>query len=227
MEAPFLPFSGVPTQAIASGMTSNFKLILLSLTAILAAGCPVRKPREQLSALADRSYVDLEPGWRVRVVIPILKSGKFKMQVEEIHTERGTVALKTGSDFVGYEVDYYAVSAQNGNGLVVRFDSAEVTSDGKSNRQSQPLVPLFDLPENVRYVRLLFLTRVSQTDHDQAVLGSSSLAGLDVLRQRVESSPAENCKIQPEGICSWVPDGIAVQPEKKAPASGHTWIPAT
>ena len=86
---------------------------------------------------------------------------------------------------------------------------------------------LFDLPESVRYVRLLFLTRVSQTEHDQAVLGSSSLADLDALQKRVEDNPPENCKIQPEGICSWVPAGIAVQPEKRTPASGKNWIPAT
>ena len=52
-------------------------------------------------------------------------------------------------------------------------------SNGKSSKRSQPLVPLFDLPESVRYVRLLFLTRASQTEHDQAILGSSSLADLD------------------------------------------------
>jgi hypothetical protein len=111
--------------------------------------------------------------------------------------------------------------------VVVRFGSAEFTSNGKSSKRSQPLVPLFDLPENVRYVRLLFLTRVSQTEHDQAILGSSSLADLDALRRKVEDSPAENCKVQPEGICSWVPAGIAVQPEKKTSSSGKTWIPAT
>lgn len=196
--------------------------------AVCAAGCAVRKPRAGMDAFVDRSYVDLEPGWRVRVVTPILKSGKFKIQTEQVRAGEETGALTVGSDFVGYEIDYYDVlSAQSGNGVVVRFGSAEVMSNGKSSTQSQPRVPLFDFPENFRHVRLLFLTRVSQTDHDQAILGSSSLADLDVLRQKVESSPAENCTVQPEGICAWVPGGIAVQPEKKANASSKAWIPVT
>lgn len=196
--------------------------------AACAAGCAVRKPRAGTDAFVDRSYVDLEPGWRVRVVTPILKSGKFKIQTEQVHAGEETGALTVGSDFVGYEIDYYdVVSAQNGSGVAVRFGSAKVISNSKSSKQSQPRVPLFDLPENVRHVRLLFLTRVSQTEHDQAILGSSSLADMDVLRQKVEASPAENCRIQPEGICAWVPGGIAVQPEKKTNSGGKAWIPVS
>ena len=211
-----------------SGMTPAKKVMLLVVAmAICVTGCAVRKPHEDMGAFVDKSYIDLEPGWRVRVVTPILSSGKFKMQPKEFHSESKTVALQTGGEFLGYETDYYEVGAPDGNGVVVRFGSAEFTSNGKSSKRSQPLVPLFDLPENVRYVRLLFLTRVSQTEHDQAILGSSSLADLDALRRKVEDSPAENCKIQPEGVCSWVPAGIAVQPEKRTSASGKTWIPAT
>jgi hypothetical protein len=111
--------------------------------------------------------------------------------------------------------------------VAIRFETAEITNDGKSTRRSQPMVPLFDLPENVRYVRLLFLTRASETEHDQAILGSSSSADLDLLKRNVEDNPAQNCKIQPQGVCTWVPSGIAVQPEKKADTRGKAWIPAT
>ena len=57
--------------------------------------------------------------------------------------------------------------------------------------------------------------------------GAAHVAELDALTRRVEPSPAENCKPQPEGICSWVPDGISVQPEKRTHASRETWVPAT
>jgi len=209
-------------------MTSK-RIILLGLAmAVGAAGCAVRKPRAGRDGFVDRSYIDLEPGWRVRVVTPILKSGKFKIQTDQVHAGEETGSLTVGSDFVGYEIDYYdVVSTQNGNGVVVRFGSAEIMSNGKSSTQPQPRVLLFDFSESFRHVRLLFLTRVSQTDHDQAILGSFTLRDLDVLRRKVESSPAENCKIQPEGICAWVPGGIAVQPEKKTNASGKAWIPVT
>ncbi len=206
-------------------MTPTKKIMLLFVAmAICTTGCAVRKPHEGMGAFVDKGYIDLEPGWRVRVVTPVLSSGKFTMQPQQFHAEGKTVALQTGSDFQGYETDYYTVSTEDGNGIAVRFGSADFTSNGKRVKRSRPLVPLFDLPEDVRYVRLLFLTRVSQTEHDQAIVGSSSLADLDVLRRRVEDNPSENCKPQPEGICSWVPAGIAVQPERR---SGRSWIPAT
>lgn len=202
-------------------------MLLGIMATIFVAGCAVRRPHEGVNAFVDKSYVDLEPGWRVRVVTPILSSGKFKLQSEQFGGDSKTGALQVGRDFLGYETDYSAVSARDGNGVAIRFDTAEITNDGKSTRRSQPLVPLFDLPENIRYVRLLFLTRASETEHDQAILGSSSLADLDLLKQEVEDSPAQNCKVQPQGVCTWVPAGIAVQPEKKASANGGVWIPAT
>jgi len=209
-------------------MTPTQKTMLLGIVAtIFVAGCAVRKPHEDVNAFVDKSYVDLEPGWRVRVVIPILSSGKFKMQSEQFQGEDKIGELKAGSDFLGYETDYYAVTAQDGNGVAIRFDTAAVMNDGKSTQRSQPMVPLFDLPENIRYVRLLFLTRASETEHDQAILGSSSLADLDLLKREVEDSPAQKLQVQPQGVCTWVPAGIAVQPEKKASANGGVWIPAT
>jgi hypothetical protein len=209
-------------------MTPTQKSLLSCImAAIFVAGCAVRKPHEDINAFVDRSYVDLKPGWRLRVVIPILNSGKYKIQSEQLHGDSKTGTLEVGSDFLAYETDYYAVTARDGNGVAVRFDTAEITKDGKSTKRTQPMVPLFEIPENVRYVRLLFLTRASEMEHDQAILGSSSVADLDLLKRNVEDSPAQNCKIRPEGVCSWVPAGIAVQPEKRADASGKAWIPAT
>jgi len=88
------------------------------------------------------------------------------------------------------------------------------------------VVSLFDFPETIRYVRLLFLTRVSDTEHDAAVLAASSLAALDALTSKVEANPSGNCTAQPEGICSWIPQGIAVQPQKRDPRNSRAWIPA-
>jgi hypothetical protein len=209
-------------------MTLKVETILLTITvAATLTGCAVRTPHEGTSAFIDRSYVDLEPGWRIRVVSPILKSATFKVQTEEAPTSGATIALKTTDDFVGFETDYYAVNAPNGHGSLIEFSSAEVKRNGRRIKRPQPLLPLFEFPERVHYVRLLFLTRVSKTEHDQAILGASSLAELDTLTRRVEASPVENCKMQPEGICSWVPSGISVQPEKRTAETGKTWIPAS
>jgi len=189
-------------------MTLKIQAGFIAILAAALTGCAARTPHENMGTPINRSYVDLEPGWRIRVVTPILKSGTFKVQT-------------------GFEIDYYAVNALNRHRPFIEFSSAVATRNGKRTKPSQPLFPLFDLPATVHYVRLLFLTRVSQNEHDQAILAASSVAELDALTRRVEPSPAENCKPQPEGICSWVPDGISVQPEKRTHASRETWVPAT
>ena len=205
-------------------MKARALLLAVTITATLG-GCAHRTPQGNgANPSISRGYVDLEPGWRVRVVTPIFKSGAFKGQTENVETSGSTVALKTTDDFVGFEVDYYAVNTPSGHEPVVEFSSAEVSTNGRRTKPSRPLVPLFNLPEGIHYARLLFLTRVSQTEHDQAILGASSLEALEVLTQKVEFRPAENCKMQPEGICSWVPSGISIQAEKK---TGKKWIPAT
>jgi hypothetical protein len=202
------------------------KTILLGI--IIAAGLvgyAVRVPHNETNATIDRGYIDLQPEWRVRVVTPILTSGTYKMQTKGVGAGSDTVVLKTDNDFVGYEIDYHTVNAQDKEGIIVRFGSAEVRKNGRKSNQVQPLVPLFDLPESIHYVRLLFLTRVSPSEHNEAILGASSLPNLDLLTRTMESSPADNCKIQPEGSCSWVPEGISVQAEKKGPKGA--WVPAT
>ena len=65
------------------------------------SGCAVHPPHRDTTASIDRSYFDLEPGWRIRVVMPILKSGAFKVQTERLETNGSAVALKTTDDFVG------------------------------------------------------------------------------------------------------------------------------
>ncbi|OLE12183.1 MAG: hypothetical protein AUG89_08130 [Acidobacteria bacterium 13_1_20CM_4_56_7] len=208
-------------------MTLKIQAGFIAILAAALTGCAARTPHENMGTPINRSYVDLEPGWRIRVVTPILKSGTFKVQTEQVRNSAGMIELKTSDDFTGFEIDYYAVNALNRHRPFIEFSSAVATRNGKRTKPSQPLFPLFDLPATVHYVRLLFLTRVSQNEHDQAILAASSVAELDALTRRVEPSPAENCKPQPEGICSWVPDGISVQPEKRTHASRETWVPAT
>ena len=181
------------------------------------------KPQAVPHAFVDRSYVDLRPGWRIRVITPILKSGGFKVQTEQVKSSDGTIELKTGDGIVGYEVSYYTVNARESGGRAIRFTSAETrVRGGTPIRKLQPAFLLFDLPDASRYLRLVFLMRASRTEHDEAILGASSPSDLDVLTRRVESSPAENCKVQAEGVCSWVPEGIGVQIERR---NGKNWVP--
>lgn len=203
---------------------SATNILLTAAMALALNACAARRPQTTPHSFVDRSYVDLQPGWRIRVVTPILKSGGFKVRMEQVKSSDGALELKTGDDFIGYEVSYYAVSARESGGLAIRFVSAETrVKGGKPSRKSQPAFLLFDFSDTARYVRLVFLTRVSHNEHDEAILGALSPAALDLLTQKLESSTAETCKAPAEGVCSWVPEGIGVQIERK---NGKNWIPA-
>ena len=42
--------------------------------AIVLTGCAARKARVAPAAVDRPDYIDLQPGWRLRVVTPVLKS---------------------------------------------------------------------------------------------------------------------------------------------------------
>jgi len=199
--------------------------LCLAVTAV-GIGCATRVPRTEPSPNIGHSYVDLQPGWRVRTVTPILKSGKYKPELKEMATPRGAAELSAGDDFVGYETSYYAVVPGEESGVTIAFVSAARTINGKTSRQSQPLVRLFDFSGS-QYVRIVFLMRVSQADHNQAILAAATPDDLDRLTQRVEADPAINCTPHVQSYCTWVPEGMAVRPEKRDPAHRNGWVPAT
>jgi hypothetical protein len=190
------------------------------------SGCIHRQPPEPATVSNERAFVDLQAGWRIRVVTPMLKSGTIKAQTQELRSSNGTVSLKISNDFEGYETDFYSARAQAKAGIDVQFVSAEVTDiNGKKTTKSQPIVPLFIFPRGIEHVRLLFLTRVSQAEHNEAIIGAASLAELEQLTQRVAANPDDDCGNSTNEVCSWVPEGISVQPEKK-PNKSKEWIPA-
>lgn len=207
----------------------TFAKIFLPLAIItIVSGCTRHRTQEPGGIFNNRSYIDLQAGWRVRVVVPVLKSGKFKVQTQPVRTIVGSVQLKTTDDFQGYETDFYAVRSTGRSGISIQFTLAEVTDiNGKRKAMPQPSVPLFVFPQGIQYVRLLFLTRVSQAEHNEAIIGTSSLTVLEELTNQLAKSPDDQCKNSAEEVCSWVPEGISIQPEKKPSEKGKGWVPAT
>jgi hypothetical protein len=143
--------------------------IAFSLTA-----CSLRRPPHFTSGgsaeKSVRDYVDLRPGWRIQVVTPVLKSGGYMPQITETSREGSDITFTTSDDLVGYETSYYAVKERNGSGVQIVFTSAWVTENGKTNRRPRPIVPIFELPDSTRFVRLIYTIRVSQSDHDTAIV---------------------------------------------------------
>lgn len=177
------------------------------------AGCAHRTSRAPEPGLAGQpvtpDFVDLRPGNRVVVVIPILRSGGYVLPSLKKQAITGDGRIEAGTDFLGYEKDFYTVR-RDSNGVRVRFGRGEVWHNGKVQKVHAPRVALFEHVEN-GHVRLVFLTRVSEADHDMAILSSDDLSRLNEMTREV-TTRAE-CRSRRDGSCIWVPNGIAVRPE--------------
>ena len=185
---------------------------------------PVPSPPE--STALESGFLDLQAGWRVLVVTPILKSGGYRLQPAQASSNGNFSNLQAGSDFVGYENAYYAVT-KNGIGIRVEFRSAEAVRDGKTIPETHPLVEIFNAPSNIRYLRLIYLLRVSQSDHNMALVGADEPGMLSQMTQLVQARPDDACRQELHSYCSWVAPGIAVRPEEQKIISGKKqWVPA-
>jgi len=197
-------------------------ILFLALTG--CANHNLRTPLRSETSAIDLGYLDLQPGWRLRVVTPILKSGGYRVQsLQPIGANSGD--LRAGPDFIGYESDYYEIT-RSGAGVRVEFGSAETVKDGRTTRQPHPLVALFDLPANILYIRLIYLVRVSEADHDMAIVGGDDPETLDQLTSALQTHPDTKCAPDSHSYCLWVPAGIAVRPEEWRATNGKKqWAP--
>ena len=186
---------------------------LLAVSAALSLTTCAKRPAPVWnSAVAptnpDVFFVDLQAGWRLRVVTPILKSGGYILQ--DLKPASGGGSLSS-DDLTGYEIAYYAVKPNRG-GVKIEFSAAETHRGDIVTHSSHRIVPLFQLPASAKYLRLLFLIRVSASDHNMAVLAADRMDSLEELTKQVRSSP-ETCRNGVGSFCSWVPAGISVRPE--------------
>lgn len=123
-----------------------------------------------------------------------------------------TLEVQTNRDFLGYEKDFYKVLSRSDGGIEVRFSHAEFWENGKSHRKTQPGLLLFPREENGRYIRLVYLVRASAADHDMAIISAAAHDGLHALTEAV--IVRAQCKSDESATCTWVPKGVAVDPER-------------
>lgn len=171
--------------------------------------------------------IDLQPGWRLKTITPLLKSGGYALQLTEEEISGNTATFSAGEDFMGYETALYAIEAREGGGVRIEFVSAEVTKDGESVGQPRPREMLFRLPRSARFVRLVYLRRSSEADHDMAVVAANEMDALDTHTRDVQTNPTTACEKRTVSFCTWVPVGIAVRPEAQTTDDGvPRWVPA-
>jgi len=189
---------------------------VLFVLMLCGAGCGSRQATAPVAPkpLAG-TFLDLQPGWRLRVITPLIAGGGYVVKPASAQEQGKTITLRTGTEFLGYETAYYDVR----EGLAVRFSGAETMRDGKSAPQPRPVHPLFRMSRGMKHMRLVFLERGSDAEHDMAILTSKNLPELDALTVRLRATPATAC----EKGCEWVPAGIAVRAETQRNGS---WIPA-
>jgi hypothetical protein len=202
---------------VISGATSWWRAILCFAFVFEAIGCAHHSsiPSQPVSA-RPADYIDIQPRWRIVVITPVLRSGGFQVktvpaQANGLAGQSGSsMELKVGPDFIGYETDYYSVN-QTGKRMSIEFRSAKVATHGKLQKRTQPLLPLFHLPPETEYVRLIYLIRVSAADHDMAIVSAADLDTLNAVTELVRTDPSR-CGGE---HCSWVPSGIAVRAEAR------------
>lgn len=179
------------------------------VASVILAGCASHKPQSTNlppAQPASLDYVDLQPRWRLEVITPVLKSGGFQLHTTIMPSEQGTLNVAAGPDFMGYESSYYDVRRRD-EGITIQFRSAQLHKDGKVVRQSQPRIELFHVPEGTRFVRLMYLLRLSSADHDMAIVSGKTTGELEVLTNAVRADPVHGCGAP---SCFWIPAGIAV-----------------
>ncbi len=153
-------------------------------------------------------FIDLLPNWQVREITPIFTSGGFV--AKGVSIEKGNVLTISDTDFEGYETALYSLAPRPGGGVNPKLASVETNKNGQITKEANPRVMLFQFPRRVRYIRLLYLLRVSTADHNMAMLGSTDVDELNTLTKQVQSDPDKGCRNLRRAYCSWVPQGIAV-----------------
>jgi hypothetical protein len=193
-------------------MTNSWPLLLLTC---IVTGCgrkTVTVPPTPSNMARQDDYVDLAPDWKLRVVVPLVKSGGFRPVVSGEQTNGNTITM-SAMDLAGYEVSQYAVTGKSASRVRIVFVSAESTREGKTVPEKRPPALPFSFPHGSEYIRLVYLVRVSQADHNMAIVAAKRVEALDAFTKRLKEDPVI-CGIEEGVFCSWVPAGVAVRPDK-------------
>lgn len=190
-------------------------ILILTSVALLAltSACVHRTVHAAAAANSpvDNSYMELVAGGRLRITVPVLKSGGYRIATGSAPLNGNTFTL-SAADLAGYEVSYYSIEGRGHGKVRLKFTSAEITKNGKTVQETgAPALP-FPLPSKTEYIRLVYLVRKSPADHNMAIAASKNLAALNMFTNRLKENPPV-CKSDGVVFCSWVPAGVAVRPE--------------
>jgi hypothetical protein len=191
---------------------SVWTTVLWSL--LMCLGCArqnVHVPNARDIPVSDNSYTDLEGGSRLSILVPLTKSGGTRPTLSAQQHDGSAITL-SAADLTGYELAYYSITGKRNGPVRLKFTSAEITKDGKTAREPNPPILPFQLPRGNERIRLIYLVRASQADHNMAIVASKHLNALNTFTKQLKNDPGI-CARHDDVFCSWVPAGVAVKQE--------------
>ena len=201
----------------------------LILIAVSFGGCHRQKLMPAAapgSLVSTKSFVDLQPGWRLSLVTPMRRDsatevwryGQPGIKTDSASGLNITISMSPDSQF-GFERSVYAVQARG-----LAWQESVRTLEGKEERALEPILKLFSKPAKMQSLRLLFLTRASDLNYNTALISAPTPAAIEALTLAVRANPDQACQAGKAQTCIWIPPGVAARPEK--PAANGSFIPA-
>lgn len=177
-------------------------------------------PAPPMAHQPENSYLDLAPGNRLRVILPVGDTLKAVQQGSSSGREHGTQTISAG--VVGYRTVYFRVVGPQRGRVHLSFESSATSTNGTTVRDSgRPRLP-FQLPDGRGYLRLLYLVRQSSADHNMAVVLARNATALATFTERFNTDP-NVCREKGEDVvCTWIPSGVGLRTVSEAEAApGH------
>lgn len=159
----------------------------------------------------------------MRVVTPKLKSGGFLIKPVEQKEEGANITLRVTDEFLGYETATYDVLPVKDGGVKIVTGEVEFNRDGAITKTQKSFAPRMAVPGRFKRVELLYMQKVSNSDHATAILAARNAEELDLLTRNVLAQPDTYCRMSRKEYCEWIPAGVAIRPEKLL---NEKWVPA-
>jgi hypothetical protein len=167
--------------------------------------------------------INLEPGFRLKVLAPLLKPGYQEVKIIQPANSSGGPLELTVEGLEGYETSYYAVQPRAGGGVQFALSSVEQNRVNVITHPSESTAFQFHIAPDARFFRLMFLRRASIADRDISLLGAPEWGLLLDSAQRFDTiaGTVDDCgKVQ--GLtCVAVSKQVAILAEVGIEANGQ------
>lgn len=167
--------------------------------------------------------INLEPGFRLKVVAPLLQPGVKEVKIVQAPNAKGGPLEFTAEGLDGYETSYYAVQPREGGGVQFALSSVEQNRMNVITHPGEPTGFQFHLPPDARYFHLMFLRRASAADRDISLLGAPEWGLMLDSAQRFDTiaGAVNDCEKVPGLACIALSKQTAILSEIGIEANGQ------